>query len=807
MLYLAIAVLSAAILGFEISLVRLWSIISWHHYVYMMISTAMLGFGASGSFIAIARPWLVERFGKVFVACAILFSITLLAAYMIGQQIPLNPWEIAWNLEQSFRLPLVYLVLMVPFFFGATCIGLSFAAFGTDIARIYGWDLVGSGAGGVVIIVALFVLPAEDSLRLLFALGFLAAGLACFDRRVATAKWLGAVLPLVGFVAAFALPTSWLQPELSSYKGLNLALNLPEARIVWQSSSPIGRMDVVESPAAPFRHAPGMSLANLIEPPEQLAVFTDGDSMTAITRFDGDTEAIAYLDYTTDALPYHLVGEPSVLVLGAGGGAPILLALHHDAARIDAVMLNGGLVQLLCDEYSSFAGDICTRDSVTVHVADIRAFADGTTSSYDLIALPVAEAYAAAANAGGMNEAFNYTIEAFETYLGLLSPGGLIAVTRPARVPPRDSLKLANTAIHALERGGVVDPASHILMIRGLSTATLVITRDPVTETMIERLKEFADERSFDPVWYLGMGVADANRFNQMDEPWFFLGVDALLGENAAAFVEDYKFALEPATDDRPWFSDFFRWRTLPELLALDRLGTVALVEWGYLVLAATLVQALVFGGVLILLPLLRLGTRGLRHGASLFLYFLLLGLAFFFVEIAFIQRLTLYLGHPILSVALVLTGFLVFAGAGAFLSARLAARVSRFGLATPVWIAVAGIVIALAWYLIAAGAVMDRLVDVPIQLRAAAVLLLLMPLGVTMGMPFPLGLAILARRAPEYVPWAWGINGCASVVSSSLATLLAMQLGFVAVMLIAAALYVLAALLMARVVRGLQAP
>jgi len=292
------------------------------------------------------------------------------------------------------------------------------------------------------------------------------------------------------------------------------------------------------------------------------------------------------------------------------------------------------------------------------------------------------------------------------------------------------------------------------------------------------------------------MPASEANRFNRLDQPYFHQGVMALLGDGADPFTKRYKFNIEAATDERPYFFNFFRWRTLPEVLALRGRGGAALIEWGYLVPAATLVQATLAGLVLVLLPLSWLPKRrrdriGFRAGA----YFFLLGLAFLFIEMAFIQKFTLFLSHPLYSVVAVLGGLLVFAGIGSGFSGKLEALAAARG-RSAVRIAVSSIAVISIVYIFLLPVMFQHLIGLADIARIGLSLALMAPLAFCMGMPFPLGLKKLAAEAPDNIAWAWGINGFASVLSAALATLLAIEFGFTTVILMALALYACAAFL-----------
>lgn len=265
---LPVGLISAATLAHEVLLMRLFSIIQWHQFAYMIISIALLGFGASGTFVALARRPLVKRYPAAFTASAALFGITAVASFAGAERLPFNALEVVWNPGQLGWLAASYALLVLPFFFGATCIGLAFSRHPGQIGRVYAFDLVGAGVGALGIVGLLFLVFPAAALRFVAALGFAAAALAATGmarhRRLAAGS-----LGLAAAVIAVWLPPSFTAtgPHMSQYKGLSMALDVPNARVVEERSSPLGLLTVVESPSVPFRHAPGLSLANTQEPP------------------------------------------------------------------------------------------------------------------------------------------------------------------------------------------------------------------------------------------------------------------------------------------------------------------------------------------------------------------------------------------------------------------------------------------------------------------------------------------------------------------------------------------------------------
>jgi len=794
---LALALVSAGALSYEILLTRLFSIIQWHHFAYMTISLAMLGYGVSGTVLTLLRERLLPRYGAAFAACATAFGVSAVGAFMLAQRLPFNPLEIFWDARQPFYLLLLYLLLAVPFMFAASCIGLTFARHGAAAHRIYSFDLLGAASGCLLIVLLLFMLPPMVALRAVGLLGLMAAVLAVWHFRLRP-RWLLPVLAAIAVTMTAALPSSWIELRISPYKSLRQTLLIPQTRVVEERSSPLGLLTVVDSPRVPFRHAPGLSLNVVQEPPPQLAIFIDGDSLSALTRFDGRLEPLAYLGETTSALPYQLLKQPHVLVLGAGGGSGVLQALLGNARKVEAVDVDPRMVELVRDRFADFGGNLYRRPDVTIHVAEARSFIESSDTHYDLIQVELMDAFGAASNGlYGLNESYLYTVEGLQSYLRHLQPGGMLALTRWITLPPRDLLKLVATAMTALEHAGVAAPAKRMALIRGWQTGTLLIKNGDFTQAEIAAIRAFAEARSFDVEWLPGLAREESNRYNVLDQPYFYDGIAALAGPQRQDFIARYKFDITAPTDDRPYFFRFFRWQSLPEILRLKERGGLPLLELGYPILLATLLQAVLASSVLILLPLW-LGLRGktgqaMARKPAIFGYFGLIGFAFIFIEIAFIQKLTLYLGHPLYAVAVVLCAFLLFAGIGSRCAPLLLARLPVTRLSRAAWPA-AGIALLVTLYLLVSPLLMQHGLELADSVRVLLAVVLIAPLAFLMGMPFPLGMARLDTVAPALLPWAWGINACATVVGAALATLIALHFGFTGVAALAVLLYLASA-------------
>ncbi len=784
----------------------------------MIISLALLGYGASGTLLTIFREKLLPKYTLIYLGSIALFCITVLGSYLLSQQIQFNAEQIFWAPEHAMRLMVIYLLLVLPFFFAATAIGLSLIRFQGEVSRIYAADLFGAGGGALIIIILLFIFPPGETLRYLTLLGMVTLLIGSWElnqerackriasRQVASIKTASKhiVIYLPILTALLLLPNSWFEPQLSPYKGLAQTLRITDAKVVEQRFSPLGLISVVESPQIPFRHAPGMSLNATSEPPEQVGLFIDGDAMTVVTRDEGKREAFKYLDQLTSALPYHLIndgeGTDSVLLLGAGGGSGVLQARYHNAAKIRAVELDTNIINLVQERYGEFSGHLYSKEKVDIIAEEARGFVARDDQFYSLIQLELFDSYSASsAGLYALSESYLYTVEALQTYVTRLKPNGYLAISRWIKLPPRDTLKLFATAIYALKQSGIEKPEEHLLLIRTLQTSTLLVKRSPITKEEIKRAHNFARERSFDLAYYPKMPPEVANRFNILAKPYFYQGAMALLDDTEDGrnkFFDRYKFNLEPTTDDRPFFFHFFKWQALSEILSLAGQGGMPLLEWGYLILVSTLLQALFGAAFLIVLPLWFYRRKNPARGElplvlHSFGFFLSLGLAFLFIEIAFIQKFILFLHHPTFAIAVVLAAFLIFAGLGSLWSKRLSDTGQYIN---GVRGAVIVIVIFALLYTLFLGSLFSLLMALPIAAKIAVTLILIAPLAFAMGIPFPLGLSRLAKMKRGLVPWVWGVNGCASVLSAVIATIFAIHFGFTVVILLALILYIASA-------------
>ncbi len=724
-MHLVIVLLSAAILAGEVLLMRLFSIVHWHHYAGMVISVALLGFGFSGTLLSFFRERMLARFRLWFGLAALSFLPAAWLCAWMALRIPLHPFQIIWRGEYAGALLAIYALLAVPFTLGALAIGLALArAREADrVGPVYAANLIGSGLGALL-------------------------GLAlCY------------------------LP--W-PVQVSEFKQLFVARAMGQTRTVWTRPHPLGRVDLMDSPA--FRVAPGLSLNYRGDLPRQWVVFVDGDGASGVSLADWRTPEMEYVEWLPAAAAYQVRPAERVLVIGAGGGTDLQQALRAGAREVVGVELHP-IVAAVARE---------NVPQARVVVADARTFLRRGRDRFDVIQMALSDSVAAGA-LGTANENFLLTTDAFVDCLRRLSPDGVLAVTRRMRVPPRDTIRLFATAVAALERTGAAAPGEQLIFLRGWATGVVLVKHSPFQPVEIERVRAWAKSRLLDTDYFPGVTAADVNRFNVLAEPWHYEAATAVLGSEREKFFDGYRFNVRPTTDAHPFFSHFFRWRTARYTLDKILNDRTRISEWGYLLSLVTLGQAVVASLVLIGLPVLFARPR--VHGPTLptFVYFAGLGLGFMLLEMVWLQRLGLLLGSPLYAATMVVATLLVSAGLGAAWSRRW-----ERGARLPALV-IAGLALASTVALPGLFAVFG---GTAAPVRWIAGVTWLAPAGLVMGMMFPLG---LSRTVPGLVPLAWAVNGCASVIGAVLAGVLAMDLGFNAVTTLAAACYVVAGLVWRR--------
>ena len=779
-LLLSIALVSASVISFQLVLIQIISNVQWHHFAYMVISMALLGFGAAGSLLAILREKLVSSSGVVLPVLMIATGIAMSLVTDFSQKpfVRFDSYLLFAEYAHIGRLVFTYLLYFIPFFSGALVIGIVFVKHVDEIGKIYFSNLVGSGVGSLIAVILIwFFLP--NVLPACIAILPMAGALMILPKR-------NRVLHLVFAVFGFTV-IAWklIQPPqliLSEYKDLSKTLLLPNAKIIIERTSPYGIVQMVSSPA--LRYAPGLSLSAKNTAQIRMAAFVNGDWFGAVTRWNSnDTTMI--LDYTTAALPYVMARRSRVLVLQSGTGTDIAHAVTRGAASVTGVESNPVIVSFLENQLANETDSLFLMPNVTVHNLDPRTFLSQHDSLFDLVTLPIIGTFGGSSGLAAMQEQFVLTKQAFKDMWLHLSPGGAISVSSWMDYPARNPLKTLATMVEALEESGINSPGEYIAAIRSWGTITFVMTRSGLQAHQVQNIRDFCAEMMFDPAILPQLHDGERTQYNEFQDNAFFEYVDRIMSPGRDSFYADYDFNIRPATDDKPYFSQFLKWGSLKRLSQFFGNRSIPFFEIGYLIVILTLIQISILSIILIVLPLFRIGWRGKSKSGIIF-YFSGIGLGYMFVEMIFIQRFILYFGNPVYSASAVITSLLIFSGLGSYYSGYFFKR--KNGVA----IILSLIVSILFIYSFILTPLLQYTVHLNLFLKCLIVFLVAAPLAFCMGIPFPAGLSLVSSKETQAVPWAWAINGCVSVVSTALATVVAVEMGFIWVMLFAGIAYCL---------------
>jgi hypothetical protein len=781
--------ISAATLCLEVSLTRYLSISQNYHFAFLVISLAFLGYGASGTFLTLSRRW-AESWGDRFLSLSsLLFSLTVLLSFFLSNSLPFDFFQLPWDKKQLIYILPYYIVLGLPFFFAGATISFVLTRLAAVAHKIYFFDLLGAGAGSYLATVVFLPRGERGVFVIISGLALLGCFLLSFHRRPLFLVFLSALL--LAEVLVLSASPSWLGFRISPFKALPQALRYPQAKLCLTRWNSISRLDVINSPAVRF--APGLSLVGGSQPPLQLGLSVDGGDLNAVTKVSRlDSPDLDFLSFLPSSLPYFLFSRPSVLVLEPRGGLDVLEALVFRASKVTAFESNPLLSHLIQSELSSFCGSLYSRPGVKVVSEHLRAAMKKENDSYDLIVFGLTDVFGAAATGlHGIGENYLYTVESFVRLLDLLTPKGMISLTFYLLPPPRQEAKIIATWIEALERKQL-DPTSRLTAIRTWGTLSLFIKKEPFHEQEITRLKDFCQKRLFDTVYYPGIKKEELNIYNQMDRPAYEELFRLLLDPaRRKALFKNYLFEIKPATDNRPFFYDFYKWKKATATYEALGKNLTFLFE-GKFLLGLLLFQAGLAALAFIMLPLsgLRRDSASPRGTLALvFFYFGLLGAAFIFIEIILIQKFILFLGHPLYSVSTVIFSLLFSSGLGSLSSKKILGLNLLKRLRACLFLCAFLTLV----YLCLLPAFFEKFVGLSLGLKISLSLGLIFPLGFLMGFPFPTGIRLLERTNSKLIPWAWSANAFSTVINSVLAHLIALGTGYNVVLALAAGGYLAA--------------
>ena len=771
----------AATLLLELSMTRIFSVTMWYYFAFLAVSLALFGLAAS----AIAVHVLGSRFAASLSArhrslAALGFALATPLALLVHLRALSGA-----GAPGFWALTATYLAAALPFFCGGLCVTLALSHYPHQADRLYAADLIGAGCGAFLVVFLLDRIDGPGALLVIAAVGAAAGLLFALEaqqRRLAilsaalTAAWLGAAAlqaarPMIRIDWSKG---QWEKARVAEVWNCFARLaafdtNLPERIDDWDR--------VLRADHRRTLHGWGVSPRYHGAVPRQITVNIDAAAATPVTH-GADPGAGEHVLADITSLAYAILERPRVLVIGPGGGRDVVAALASGARSVVAVELNRDLIELVEQRFGAISGRPYSDPRVRLAIDDGRSHLARSRERYDLLMASMVDTWAAnAAGAFSLSENSLYTQEAFDLYWDRLTPGGLLSVTRFYFTPPRQTLRLLALALDLLRRRGVADPAQHLFVAgrpldfqRGAGVATLLLSKAPLAPRSLERLRDHCARLEF-PV-LVQPGVHPAGAFGELLE-----------ASDPASFYRRYPFDVSPPDDDRPFFfhvlkpADFWRGAAADSSQAFNAQALRVLVQ--LLLVSAALALVFLLGPLL----LRRGAPLPARGKAVLLAYFACLGLGFVLMELPLMQRFILFLGHPIYALAVVLAALLVYSGLGSFLGGRWFGDRPRRAL--PLLI---GLLVALTMvYRSTLAELLGELMVLQTPAKIAVAAALLLPLGLLLGMPLPLGLRYLERQpqGAGLVPWVWAVNGALSVFATVLATTLSLAYGFSAALLL----------------------
>jgi len=736
---ITIALASCAVLLYEIAITRVLSVVLWYHFAFLSLSLAMLGLGAPGVWFSL-RPPRSTSLRTALLASAV--TVPLSVAFIVKSR-PLL--EAAGVTGDAWIAAIVAVVLAPMCSLGSAVCILLLRARGRRIGAVYGSDLVGAMAGALLAVPLMNVLPTPQ----IVALAGLLPLLGCLLLYPAAHRW------TIGVGVLLLAAVAWGAPFAVRY---NKSYSESTFSPLWERWTPTARITIFDrpiwsrNPDVPWMW--GLGARYQPRPVRQMWIDQDGSAGTPIEHPTGEPGALDHLLFDVTSVGYQLASPDRVCIIGTGGGRDILTALESGATAVDAVELNGAIVAAVSGPFGDFSGDVYHRPGVRPVVSEGRSYLLRTDDRYDLIQISLVDSWAAtAAGAYALSENFLYTVEALQLYWQRLADNGLVSISRwTGGAQQLESARLALLATEALSRLGVEEATRHLAFVEARSVGTLLVSRRPFAGQWLSDLDRIAARRGFARRWPPARPSPDDH-------------VATVLTEGIA----EYRRAgldLSPPTDDRPFFFQTISPLSIVDRAVMERLGpnekSVMVLRW----LLATLV---VFTGALFFLPFALKGRLerhpGFWRGSG---FFAAIGAGFMLVEIPWIQRSILFLGHPSYATATVLAFLLLGAGTGSMVAGRLDLGVLlRWRWSVPVLVG--------GSYWLATPAFRAAL-GLPLPARIALCGAFLLPAGFWMGFPFPAG---MLRFGDANKAWYWAVNGALGVLASASSLALAMMAGF----------------------------
>jgi hypothetical protein len=780
-----------ATLTYQLLLTRTFSVTMYYHFAFVAISVTMFGM-AVGAIVVFLRPavFVPERAGRHLAIGAIACAVAIVLSYLTHLAIP---FLVEASLVSVYGIVLTYTALSVPFIVGGIVVSLALTRFPAQVSTLYAADLAGAALGCLAVGPALRLADAPTAVLATSATVAVAAVLFALDRapgqpdRAGLVRACGAMA--VGLIAA-TLAHGSAARDGAAWLRLVWVKGQYEARPLVEKWNSFSRIRVIGDPERAIKPS-GWGLSSTL-PPElrarELHLDIDSYAGTELTAFSGEPAEVAHLKYDVTNMAHYLRPDSRVIVVGTGGGRDVLSALAFNQKTVTGVEINDGILDLVNRRFGDFTGHLDRHPRVRFVNDEARSYIARLEDRADIIQISLIDTWAATASgAFVLTENSLYTVNAWRIFLDHLAPRGILSVSRWYYADrPGEVYRLATLASTTLMQMGVTRPGDHYAIVRARpahavnapdGVGTMLVSRDPLSSRDLDVLEAEAARLNFDIV-QSPRRSADAT----------FAAIAS--GDRLGEAIAQHALNISPPTDDTPFFFHMLRLRDVFDTSRWQDQGIVRFNMTAVGVLGVLLVTVTVLTLSCILLPLALSARRADFHGAAWhLLFFAAIGFGFMLVEISQVQRLTIFLGHPVYSLSVVLFSLLLSSGAGSLSTSRLTpgdgdrSAVIRMVMLVVVLVLFGAITPAAVRHYEAAAT----------PVRIAIAVAILVPIGFFMGMAFPIGMHRALRDVPSIAPWLWGVNGAASVSASVLVVVISLAAGISTAFWAGTACYVLA--------------
>ncbi len=773
--YLGLFTTTLATVMYELLLTRIFSVTMWYHFAFVAISVAMFGM-TLGAILVYLFPYYFTQKRVTFqlALSALFFAVSIVFSFLIHLRIPFMAEA---SLTGLFSVVLTYAVLSVPFVFSGICVCLALTRFPQQVSKLYAADLLGAAIGCVLLI---YVLDVTDGpTAVLVVACFASLGSVFFITQEESLQLKRAAVVISFMLASLAVFHTVLAQNQSSLLRLRWVKGVTEPRPLYEKWNSFSRIAVFGNPTIERAQPFGWGLSAVYRPKQtvrQLMLQIDACAGTPLTAFNGTLNAIEHLRYDVTNVAHYLRHPAKVLVIGPGGGRDLLSALVFGQRRVVGVEINRDIINTVNQRFGDFTGHLDRYPQITFVNDEARSYIARQHDQFDIIQVSLIDTFAAtAAGAFVLSENSLYTVEAWKIFLEHLTPNGILTVSRwylPNR--PGEMYRLASLASASLIELGVENPRTHTVTIRSLNPSgpwgsvgvgTTLVSKAPFSLQDLTTLEEIARQMQFD--------IVVSPRF-ALDATWATLAS----GTNLETFTAEFPLNITAPTDDSPFFFNMLRFKDIfnQDLWQQDVSNQINLKA--VFILGELLATVIGLTSLCIIVPLILTTKKEILRGSTcLFIFFACIGLGYMLVEISQMQRLIVFLGHPIYGLSVVLFTLLLASGLGSFVTQVISGSSLRSSGIMRLFL----LLCTLGIFGVLTPSTLKIFQGSITSLRILIAMGILFPLGLFMGMAFPLGMRIASLKSATLTPWLWGINGSTSVCASVLAVVIALSKGITA--------------------------